>query len=96
MDCRHFGETTKYNLALVDILNPVNSGYINPDEGLLLVERPPNGPRYEIIEIHQFGIVAQLVPLNPESGAHIQIVRRDSRKWVINSRIDLNSFGWIY
>ena len=80
MDCGYFGETTKHKLGLVDILSPVNSGYIDPDEGLPLVERLPNGPKYEIIEIDQIGGVAQLVPLNPESGAGTQIVGRDLRR----------------
>jgi len=90
VDCGYFGETTKHNLALVDMLNPVDSGFVDPDEGLPWVERPPTGPRYEIINIDEIGGVAQLVPLNPE------MVGRDSRRWVVNSQIDLNSFEWIY
>ena len=41
------------NLALVNILSPVDSAYVDPDEGLLWVEIPPTGPKYEIINIHQ-------------------------------------------
>ena len=66
MDCRYFIETIKHNLALVDILIPVNSGYIDSDEGVPLVERPPNITKYEIIKINQIGRATQLVPLNPE------------------------------
>ena len=53
-----------------------------------------SGPRYEIIDIDQIGGAAQLVPLNPVSGT--RMVERDSRRWVVNSCMDLNSFGWIY
>ena len=35
VDCEYFGESTKCNLALVDMLNPVDSGYVDPDEALL-------------------------------------------------------------
>ena len=94
VDCGYFGETTKHNLALVDILNSVESGYVDPDERLPWVERPPTGPRYEIIDIDQNGGAAQLVPLNPVSGTWM--VQRDSRRWVVNSLIDLNSFSRIY
>ena len=81
--------TTRRNLALVSILNLVDSGYVDPDEGLPWVEMPLTGPRYEIIDIHQIGGAAQLVSMNPGRGA-------PERRWVVNSRIDLNSFGWIY
>ena len=47
------------------------------------------GPRYEIIDIHQISGAAQLVPMNPRRWA-------PERRWVVNSRIDLNNFGWIY
>ena len=96
VDCKYFGDTVKHNLALVDVLNPVDSGYVDPDEGLPWVERPLSGPKYEIIDINQIGGAAQLVPLNPGSGAGTEMVEGDSRRWVVNSRIDLNSFGWIY
>ena len=71
------------------MLNPVDSGYVDPDKGLPWVERPLTGPKYVIIDIDQIGGAAQLVPLNPGSGV-------GSRRWVVNSRVDLNSFGWIY
>ena len=73
----------------MNILNPVDSGYVDPDEGLPWVEIPPTGPKYEIIDIHQIGGAAQLVPVNPVRGASVT-------RWVVNSRIDVNSFGWIY
>ena len=31
MDCEYVGDTTKYILALVNILNPVHSGDVDPD-----------------------------------------------------------------
>jgi hypothetical protein len=89
----HRGDTRKRNLALVDMLNPVDSGYVDPDEGLPWVEIPLTGAKYEIVEINQIGGAAQLVPLNP---AGSQNGERYLRRWVVNSRIDLNSFGWIY
>ena len=61
---------------------------MDPDEGLPWVARPITGPKYQIIDMNQIGGAAQLVPLN-------QVRGRDSRRWVVNSRIDLNSFGWI-
>jgi hypothetical protein len=90
VDCKYFGDTAKRSLALVEILNPVESGYVDPDEGLPWVERPLTGKKYEIINIEQIGGAAQLIPLNEgnEGGTN--------RRWVVNSRIDLNSFGWIY
>ena len=51
-DCEYIGDTTKYNLALVDIPNPVDSGYVNPDEGLPWVERPLTASKYQIIDIN--------------------------------------------
>ena len=47
------------------MLNPVDSEYVNPDEGLLWVEIPVIGPKYEIVNIDRIGGAAQLVPLNP-------------------------------
>ena len=88
-----FGHTRKRNLALVNMLNPVDSGYVNPNEGLPWVEIPVTGPKYEIVDIDRIGGAAQLVPLNPV-GSHMG--DENSRRWVVNSRIDLNSFGWIY
>ena len=88
-DCEYVGDTTKYILPLVDIPNPVDSGYFDPHKGLPWVERLLTGSKYQIIDINQIGGVGQLVPLNPVRG-------RDSRRWVVNSRIDLNTFGWIY
>ena len=46
-------------------------------------------PKYEMIDIHQIGGAAQLVLVNPVRGASI-------KRWVVNSRIDLTNFGWIY
>ena len=89
VDCEHLGATIRRNLALVNILNPVDSGYVDPDEGLAWVEMPPNSPKYEIIDIHQIGGAAHLVPMNPGSEA-------PEKRWVVNSPIDLNSFGCIY
>ena len=91
MDCGYFGETTKHNLAFFDILNPVDSGFVDLDEGLPWVEGLPTCLRYKIIDIHHIGGAAQLVLLNPGSGT--QTVERDSRRWVVNSRIVWNSFG---
>ena len=90
VDCEYFGDTRKQNLALVNTLNPVDSGYVDVDEGLPWVEIPLNGPKYVIVDIDRIAGAAQLVPLNPE-GSHM--VEADSRRWVVNS---LNSFGWIY
>ena len=68
--CEDLGATTtRGNLALVSILNPVDSGYVDLYEGLPWVEMPLTGPRYEIIDIHQIGGAAQLVPMNPGRGA---------------------------
>ena len=75
------------------MLNPVDSGYVDPDEGLLWIEILLMGPKYEIVDIEQIGGAAQLLPLNP-AGSYIE--DGNSRRWVVNSRIDLNSFGWIY
>ena len=47
-DCRD----RRYNLALVNILNPVDSGDVDPDKWLSWVEIPPTGPKYDIINIH--------------------------------------------
>ena len=93
VDCE---DTSRRNLALVRTLNPVDSGYVDPDEGLPWVEIPLTGPKYEIIDIDQISGAAQLVPLNPGSEAGTQFVEGDSRRWVVNFWIDLNSFGWIY
>ena len=93
VDCKYFGDTVKHNLALVDVLNPVDSGYVDPDEGLPWVEIPLSGTKYEIVDIDRIGGAAQLVPMNPAGGP---IVEGDSHRWVVNSRIDLNRFGWIY
>ena len=71
------------------ILNPVDSGCVDPDEGLPWVEIPLTCPRYEIIDIHQIGGAAQSVPMNPRRGAI-------EKRCVVNSQIHLNSFGWIY
>ena len=57
------------------------------------MEVPLTGPKYEIVDINQISGAAQLVPLNA-AGSHNG--ERGSRRWVVNSRIDLNSFGWIY
>ena len=89
VDCEYLGATKRHKLALVKILNPVNYGYVDPDEGLPWIETPPDGKKYEIIDIHQIGRAAQLVPVYLENGAAV-------KRWVVNSRIDLNSFGWIY
>ena len=59
----------RHNLALVNILNLMDSGYVDPDEGLPWVGIPPTGPKYEIIDIHQIGGAAQLVLLNLVRGA---------------------------
>ena len=93
LDCEYSGDIRKRNLALVNMLNPVDSGYVDPDEGLPWVEIPLSGPKYEIVDIDRIGGVAQLVPMNPAGGP---MAEGDSRRWVVNSRIDLNSFGWIY
>ena len=79
----------RHNLALLNILNPVDSGYVDPNEGLPWVEIPRTGPKYEIIDIRQIEGAVQLVPVNLVRGASV-------KRWVVNSRIDLNSFGWIY
>ena len=34
VDYKYFGDTAKRRLAPVDILNPVESVYVDPDEGL--------------------------------------------------------------
>ena len=75
------------------MLNPVDSGYVDPDEGLPWVEMPLTGSKYKIVNIDRMGGAAQLVALYP-AGSHMG--EEDSRRWVVNSRIDLNSFGWIY
>ena len=75
------------------MLNPVDSRYVDPDKGLPWVKIPLSGPKYEIVDIDQIGGAAQLVPMNPAGGP---MAEGDSRRWVVNSRIDLNSFGWIY
>ena len=69
MDCEHLVATTRRNLALVNILNLVDSRYVDPNEGVQLVEMPPNSPKYEIIDINQIGEAEQLVPMNPGSEA---------------------------
>ena len=58
-------------------------------EGLPWVETPPDGKKYEIIDIYQIGRAARLVPVHAENGAAV-------KRWTVNSRIDLNSFRWIY
>ena len=71
MDSEYFGDTRKRNLALVNMLNPVDSGYVDPDEGLLWIEILLMGPKYEIVNIEQIVAAAQLLPLNP-AGSHIE------------------------
>ena len=78
VDCEYLGATRRRKLALVKILNPVNSGYVDPDEGLPWVETPPDGKKYEIIDIHQIGGAAQLVLVHPENGAAV-------KRWVVVS-----------
>ena len=53
------------------MLNPLDSGYVDLNEGLPWVEIPLMGPKYEIIDIEQIGGAAQLIPLNPV-GSHIE------------------------
>ena len=77
VDCEYFGDTRKQKLALVNMLNPVDSEYVDIDEGLPWVEIPLNGPKYEIVDIDRIGGAAQLVPLNP---AGSQIVEGDLRR----------------
>ena len=55
MDCEYVGDITKHILALVHILNPVDSGYVDLDEGLPLEKRPLTCPKYLIIDINQIG-----------------------------------------
>jgi hypothetical protein len=53
-----------YNLALVSPLNPVDSGYIDPHEGLPWVEMRS---RFEIVDIAQIRGAAQLIPGKPDN-----------------------------
>ena len=70
----------------MSVLNLVDSGCVDPDEGLPWVEMPLTCQRYEIIDIHHIGGAAQSVPMNPKREAI-------ERRWVIYSQIHLNSFG---
>ena len=70
MHYEFFGDTRKRNLALVNMLNPVDSGYVNLDEGLPWVEMPVTGPKYKIVDIDRIGGAAQLVPLK-RAGSHM-------------------------
>ena len=88
--CEYFRDTREQNLALVNMLNPVDSGYVDPDEGLPWIEMPLTSSKDEIVNIDRIGGAAQLVPLYP-AGSHMG--EEDSRRWVVNSQIDLNSFG---
>lgn len=88
VDCEYVEATRRPKLALLKIPNPVNSRYVDLDESLVLVETPPDSKKYEIIDIHEIVEAAQLVPMHTENGAAVQ-------RWVVHSRMDLNSFGWI-
>ena len=51
LDCKYSRDIRKQNLALVNMLNPVDSGYVDLYEGLPWVEIPLSGPKYEIVDI---------------------------------------------
>ena len=55
VDCEYFGDARKQNLALVNILNLVDSEYVDPDEGLPWVEMLFIGSKYEIVNIDRIG-----------------------------------------
>ena len=46
---------SRHNLALVNILNRVDSGHVGPNQELPWVEMSSMGRKYEIIDIHQIG-----------------------------------------
>jgi len=72
-----------HRLALVCILDPVNCGRFHIASGHIQVGRHVNGRDMRIVSI---GAVI----------GHAQVIPSGERQWIVNHRIDLQTFNEIY
>lgn len=83
-----------WDFVIVDVLDVTNSGKIILSEGVPFVENRKNRLLRLCQPSHIVGL-AHLIPFSPPNSSRTDLPNSDLR-WIVNSRIDLNTFGWCF